>query len=602
MRFNPVGLVHLRMRGPSAEAVIAHAQRARTLTCTVLDDVGLSARLQQFGVPYSIARLYAFEPHPNTDDAGAIRAYARARYDDLRRLRDAAGSPNVLFQVNNEQGFRRDDFIMYTRLIEFAMQDPDGPVGMVFWNGATGVVPNGYWNGHGTQYVQIDNGWSASWALDFVHQMHAARSARLPSGAYAFLMGAHMYSTYYPLIAVNAGAHRKQMRDRWDAQYADAWGAHHAFLRGEKWVDWRLPQDHIGRDVQAIRHALRWTVSADGRRMQPGASTPHTDGAFVDCPRTVVTECGADAMNDVVGVHLDQFRASALSAQSEEDETQRWRGGRKRPSVGQRPTPSAKGAKGQSVDYARALGLSDEALIDDFDGEAEAQAAGPRGYKTLAATWAQASWFPGESAGDVLVYWHQWAWKVVLAQTGVVLGMHGFCEGDTGGWEGFNVHGDSDYYEAMEMMALDIPAHWLAEDGTMPINGYAEMVAQLMNMGTSKTLTIRDAPATTGKALGVIEPGDTIGYKKPIEGQDIGQGRGSLWVPVWSGRQQAEGYAHSYFLVLPDDTLEPPVVEEPPTPEEIREVLKGEVGVILLEAQASMKALVEQVIERIQGL
>src|SRR5690606_14663846 len=123
---------HLMMRGPTADERIAHAKRARYLTTTTVDDVRLAARLHaEAGVPYSIARIWAFEPHANTQDEATVRAYANARYDDLLRLRDAAQNANVLFQVNNEQGFRHDDFLMYACLIERAMRDTQ-PVGMVF--------------------------------------------------------------------------------------------------------------------------------------------------------------------------------------------------------------------------------------------------------------------------------------------------------------------------------------------------------------------------------------------------------------------------------------------------------------------------------------
>lgn len=574
--YNPAGPVILRMRAPHADEVIAHAQRARYVTTTTLDDIPMAVRLHEAGVPYSVARIWAFEPHPNSTDESAVRAYARARYDDLRRLRDAARNANILFQINNEQGFRADDLLMYAHLVECAMQDPDGPVGMVFWNGSAGSTQNGFWvsgASNGTQYHASHNQWTAQPAMRLVRAMHDARNARLPSGAYAFLLGVHNYSTYYPLIAVDAGMHRKTMRERWNAHYANGWEAHDVFLLGDAFVDWRLPQDHIGREVQAIRYALGWIATPSGT-MRPGPETPIADGALMDCPRIIVTECGAADMFDVIPVHLDEFVASAhaFDAQNAADDAR------------------------AAYAYALGLGLPAHALRRPENMRLRAQHAGPYGYRTQAATWAKQSWFPGKSPGDVLAYWHKWTWDAVLAQTNVVLGIQPFSLGDTGGWETFNLTGDTDYLSTMEGWQVEIPEHWLAADGTPPIDEYREVVAELRGMGGAATLRVRADPGTQSEVVGAIADGDTIGVKPPVEGENAGNG--SRWVPVRLAGG-VRGYAYAHHLVLPPDMVDPPEEpEEPapepepePTPEEIRAAVKAQVIDILNEAIERVKAL-----------
>lgn len=106
-----------------------------------------------------------------------------------------------------------------------------------------------------------------------------------------------------------------------------------------------------------------------------------------------------------------------------------------------------------------------------------------------------------------------------------------------------------------------------------PVDPYREVVAQLRNMGGSASLTVRKAAHTASEKVESIEAGQTIGYIWPPEvGQDIGSERGNLWVRVKV--RGVTGYAHAYYLLLPeneptpvpDPEPQPEPEPEPPTP------------------------------------
>lgn len=418
-KYNPNGMVIMNQRAPKLDWTTAHSKRASYLTHTFLDQNREAGDFQrETGMPYVVSRKFPFEPHANTDDLSKIRAYANDRFDDVRRLRDDAGNGNVLFQINNEQGFRRDDFLMYKFMVERSIELND-IIGMVFWNGASGTVTTGFWN--------QPNQWAEPWALEFIETMHRYRNVRLANGSYAFILGVHSYTSQYPLIAVNAGQHRMNSEIFKQRGFKNLWESHDAFLPDNDGVikyeiNWNLAQDHLARNYQGIMKALGWRPTEDGVHWYAGPEiVTGDDGQPVKCPWIISTEQGPDNMNDVRKVHWD-----------------------------------------------------DLVRIDELDT--------PRGFRSLMHTWPKDNWFPGKSAGEVLAYWSHWTHQVIYSKTGVHIGGHNYCLGDTSGpkfwWVSFNLwdtergHGPAhDYFEAMEddQYKVEIAPHFLGDVVTEPV-------------------------------------------------------------------------------------------------------------------------------------
>jgi len=306
--YNPNGLVVMNQRGPDLGWLAEHSQRASYLTHTFLDMNRQAGEFQRkTGMAYMVSRLYPFEPHANVGESEAntksgrekIKAYAHQRFDDIRNLRDDAQNGNVLFQINNEQGFRADDFLMYKYMIERSVELND-IIGMVFWNGASGSVKTGFWN--------EPNQWESWYALGFIKAMHRHRKRRLPNGAYAFVLGVHGYTSQYPLIAVNAGQWRKGGKN-WGGEKGDKnLIARHERFEHDKALDWHLAQDHLGRNYQGIQTALGWQPSPDGKLYVVSEKIlKDDDGKPVYCPWLLNTEQGFDNMNDVRAVHANEL-------------------------------------------------------------------------------------------------------------------------------------------------------------------------------------------------------------------------------------------------------------------------------------------------------
>lgn len=99
----------------------------------------------------------------------------------------------------------------------------------------------------------------------------------------------------------------------------------------------------------------------------------------------------------------------------------------------------------------------------------------------------------------------------------------------------------------------------------LPIDPYREIVAALQHLEPGETLNVRGDKTTVAPIVERLEAGQTFGYIwPPVEGQDIGKDRGNLWVKVKV--RGVTGYAHKYYLVLPED--EPAPTPEPkPQPE-----------------------------------
>lgn len=442
--FNPTSIVRMNMKGMSEDQFVAHAKKARYITAVVIDANRLAARLyNEAGVLYPISRIYPFEPMPNSNDPAHVKAYAARVYEDLKNLRRDAGSPNVLYYINNERGFDEKMFAMYTELMEISVKDPEGVIGMVFWNGSSGAVKTGFWG--------EPNEWASPWALKFIMTMHKYRNKRLPSGAYAFVLGVHNYTSQYPLIAVNAGRDRKTRN-----QSYNLWDQHNLYASGQKYVDWRLAQDHIGRDYQGIMKALGYVPSADGRKYIPTENTAtNENGDLVFAPWMIGSEVGYDNMNDVRDVHRDELIAMAADEFIPMSLTE----------------VKAVGAYGLRAVYYRLKAIIEWLALYLFVvGGIEAFGLDtPRGYRSLAKTWAQFTWFPGQPAGYVLGWTQRWNWRVILAPTGVFIGQTVFCEGQTSDqWVSYNVFGDKDYQAFAENALEPIPEHFIRVPSGQP--------------------------------------------------------------------------------------------------------------------------------------
>jgi len=295
-KYNPTTLVKMNQGGLNINQYIAHCQRAKYLGTILIDSNRECARLHnEAEIKYPVSRIYPWEPRPDNDSPEHIRNYAIARYQDLKNLRSDAGSPNVIYQVNNERGYVERDFRMYSELIKLSLADSQGVIGLCFWNGASGAVQTGFWG--------QPNEWSKPFAIEFLRLMHENRNKRLPSGAYAFSLGIHNYTSQYPTIATNAGNDRKVK-----GEAGNIWHRLQEFYDGKRWINWKLAQDHVGRDFQGIMLALGWSVTADGKSFVSTAQTlKDSKNEPVFCPWLIVSEAGYDNMNDVRDVHKDEL-------------------------------------------------------------------------------------------------------------------------------------------------------------------------------------------------------------------------------------------------------------------------------------------------------
>jgi hypothetical protein len=489
-RYNPTTLVKMNQGGMTIEQYIAHCQRAHYLGTILIDSNRECARLQRdAGVLYPISRIYPWEPRPDNDNPDHIRAYARERYQDLKNLRADAQSPNVIYQVNNERGFVERDFRMYIELIKLSVADPQGPIGLCFWNGASGAVRTGFWG--------QENEWKKPWAIEFLKLMHEHRNVRLESGAYAFMLGVHNYTSQYPTIATNAGQDRKVK-----GAAGTIWDRLQEFVDGKRWINWRLAQDHIGRDFQGIMLALGWEVTADGKHFIAGPNTlKDSKGDYVFCCWLVDTEVGYDNMADVANVHRDELVMMSADGEPYVSPYEAYRltpGADYVPVEGENtPLVWAEGVQ-QSIDdeYIPATQMEQAkagaygvklwlftllewlekfwlTLVVWFTGElwfVRQALDTPRGYRSLVKTWAQSTWLPGKAAGYILGFTMRWKWRTIHAQTEVTIFQALFCEGQTSAqWVSYNVFGDTDYikFAESEEALEEIPAHFL-QGATVP--------------------------------------------------------------------------------------------------------------------------------------
>jgi len=285
---NPIGLHIQRMASPNDDWVRDHVQKAQYMSCTSLDASGMAADLQRLGVQYSVARMYSYEPDPTKlTDENAIKAFAEAQYKTVSGWARASGNDRIHMYINNEQGHSWQRLVMYRFMIEAAVQDPQGPVGMVFLNGSPGNIKTGYWNER--------NEFQDTEFMKLLIILDKYRNIRLKSGAYAFILGVHNYTSQYWWIAVNAGAHRIPL-----------WDIPNQFDNGELHIDWSKAQDHLGREYQGIRYALGYVWDDNKRTWLASANVKRRpDGTFVEPPWILVTECLFDNMEDVRNVHKD---------------------------------------------------------------------------------------------------------------------------------------------------------------------------------------------------------------------------------------------------------------------------------------------------------
>lgn len=285
---NPLGLHIQRYASPNDDWIKDHVAQADYMTCTSLDASGMASDLQERGVPYSIVRFYEFEPSPHgLTQSEDIKKFAERQYETVSSWARVTQNPSIHAYVNNEQGHSWQRLMMYRFMMDAAMADPLGPVGMVFLNAAPGTIRHGFWG--------EPNDFAADEFMKFLLTLDKYRNVRLPSGAYAFLLGIHNYTSQYAWIAVNAGRHR-----------TPSWDIAAKFDEDELWVDWSLSQDHLGREYQGIRHALGWKWDNSARKWYAtNGIQKRADGTPVEPPWMLVTECLFDNMQDVRNVHPD---------------------------------------------------------------------------------------------------------------------------------------------------------------------------------------------------------------------------------------------------------------------------------------------------------
>ncbi len=278
---NPIGQMIMRVQSVDDNWIVDQCQKAQYTTVTVLDAAKLSGRIQsEGGVPYTIFRDSKWEPGilPDTISDHDLQQYAIGVYNSLRQRVELCGNPNVHIMVNCEQGASAGRIRMYTELIKLNMADKRGAVGMVLLNASVGSIMTGFW-GQPNEFARPE-------MIEFLKTLDAARNLRLPSGAYAVILGVHNYSTQYPWIATNAGEHR-----------IPSWEEANRIR-----IDWNKAQDHIGREYQGIRKALGWVWNNTVGEWYTSSNTiRRADGSPVEPPWMILTEALID---DVGGVPI----------------------------------------------------------------------------------------------------------------------------------------------------------------------------------------------------------------------------------------------------------------------------------------------------------
>lgn len=390
---NPLGLHIQREGGMNEEYVRNHVREAQYTTCTVVNASGLAADLQRGGVPYAISRDYNFEPEPkHFTKIEEVREYAIQVYWRYVADVEKSGNENIHVYVNNEQGHDWQRLAMMRFMIEESMKPGNKIIGMVFLNAAPGTLKHGFYG--------EPNEFASGQMLELLLTFDKYRNVRLSSGAYAFILGVHDYTAYYWWCAVNGGEYRNDT----------SWDTANKFDSGEYHINWELPQDHLGREYQGIRHALGWSWNDSQRKWIAGAGTlKRPDGTPVEPPYMIVTETILDDMDSKrlihPGIHLD---AGAERA---------------------------------------------------------------RGYHSLETIWTT-NWFPGEPAGRVLGKMLDQAWRHVFEPEGYFLGFNYFCFGESGGHRLYTVtldgNPDMDYFNVVTPYRRNLPDHMFSGEVRIP--------------------------------------------------------------------------------------------------------------------------------------
>lgn len=445
---NPVGIMIMNMNRPHDNIMFTHIERSKYAAVSVLDSNHMIKSLPNFGVVYPLTRFYTFEPHAHTEDEGQIKDYAYARYQDVKNIRRDAQTNYIIVQINNEQGFRNDDLIMYYYMMEAASKDPEGPVGMAFGNFAPGNPRTGFWG--------QDNEWEKPAAQKFLQGFNEF-NLNLPGAAIpAFYLGDHEYTTWYPLMAVNGGKHREMIP-------TNLFELHQKFIEDPEnyYIDWSLPQDHLGRNYQGIMKALGAEPINGGREWSPPRMAP---------PKILLTEMLFDAMGDVQNFYAHEFVPTAFSTE---------------------PGPGLLERIGKlffrkkqvdSYEYALGVGISKEALVKPepvFN--TQNYAPGPRGALSYKQTWMKPNWFGDLKDFDTAhMYQMQWPWQVIYHQTTVLAGTK-FAKGWT-----------SDQWLSYQPS----PGYEAFQEFYEPIQG--------VEVSTSKPTEPTDPPVTEGKIVTFI--------------------------------------------------------------------------------------------------
>lgn len=518
---NPIAGPHRQnLQTTDENWLVQMAKDCQFMTTTCLDAAALAGRLvSEGGVPYSIFRAWTWEPDPGDRTGDALKQYAREVYEQARSMVASSGNPSVLINVNCEQGHSPNRIRMYTEMMRLNAADSRGPIGLVFLSTFIGSIMTGNWG--------QPNEFEESHWQEFLKVADETRHLRLPNGSYAHILGVHNYTSQFWWIAANGGAERSRPIN---------WQTGNSIT-----IDWNLAQDHLGREYQGIRRALKYTWNNATRKWSPSANTPkRADGSFIEPPWFIWTETLFDAVDGV------------------------------------------------------------PVFANPIDHNSR-----PKGYHSLKTWWERTAFPEDKGHGHTEAKMEIGAWEHLCTEAvgdGYCIGWNGYTLGDTGTWESHNkarkegtdgaVDPDMDYWNDMKAYRFNMPDHFFSAASVPPPQPIpfppptdASWKAATISPATAQAAHVRSQPFTSASSNGLISQPES-GWIAPEDAFTASDG---IWYPLRVKNDTLQGWSRGdviRFTLTPEP--EPPVMNVYDIPVTMRIVAESEEAAALMARYMQM--------------